>query len=66
MQIYIRHEANADSQHFADVASPEEFEKLLAFVKKVGVYAEGDTFYSAEVRVVCDDDDGAYVELIVG
>lgn len=66
MQVYIRHAVNSDSQHFADVASPEEFEKLLAFVKKVGIHAEGDTHHSADVQIVCHDEEGAYIELIVG
>ena len=66
MQVYIRHAVNGDSQHFAEVATPEEFEKLFAFVKKVGVHAEGDTYHAANVQIVCDDNDGAYVELIVG
>ena len=69
MQVYMRHSDNADSQHFADVASPDDFTKLLSPIKQTGVYAEGQKFGerdSFDVQIVVDEEDGAYIEVIVG
>jgi hypothetical protein len=64
--IYIRPVDSADAQHLIDVPTVADIDEVLKTLRKHGVYAgSGDRSHSFSTQFVVDDDDGAYLEIVV-